>query len=96
MSAQTSMSHTLSLDNDTEPSQSKPTTIFSFTKLLTCVLTGGLILGLVLPKNQNLTSPTWQMLSSIIGYTYFLAWSTSFYPQIVLNYERRLGSLKIL
>ena len=50
---------------------------------------GGTILGLTLPKNTNITSQSWQLLSNIIGYTYFLAWSLSFYPQIYLNYQRK-------
>ena len=50
---------------------------------------GGTILGLTLPKNPNIPSQIWQLLSNIIGYTYFLAWSLSFYPQIYLNYERK-------
>jgi len=50
---------------------------------------GGTFLGLTLPKNTNITSQSWQLLSNIIGYTYFLAWSLSFYPQIYLNYQRK-------
>lgn len=30
-----------------------------------------------------------QITSSVIGWTYFAAWSGSFYPQAVLNWERR-------
>lgn len=53
------------------------------------LLLGGTTLGLILPKNANIPSHTWQILSNIVGYTYFLAWSASFYPQILLNYNRR-------
>ena len=53
------------------------------------LLLGGTILGLALPKNHNLPSRAWQVLSNVVGYTYFLAWSASFYPQIFLNYRRR-------
>ena len=53
------------------------------------LLLGGTILGLILPKNTNIPSHSWQILSNIVGYTYFLAWSASFYPQILLNYNRR-------
>ncbi|RKP14367.1 PQ loop repeat-domain-containing protein [Piptocephalis cylindrospora] len=28
-------------------------------------------------------------LSTLIGWTYFLAWSASFYPQVLLNYQRK-------
>ncbi|KAJ3085434.1 hypothetical protein HK102_014171 [Quaeritorhiza haematococci] len=31
----------------------------------------------------------WPVLSNIIGWTYFLAWSISFYPQVILNYRRK-------
>ncbi|OZJ02769.1 hypothetical protein BZG36_03338 [Bifiguratus adelaidae] len=31
----------------------------------------------------------WQLVSAIIGWVYFLAWSISFYPQAILNYHRR-------
>lgn len=46
-------------------------------------------MGLALPKNPHLPSRTWQILSNIVGYTYFLAWSLSFYPQIFLNRQRK-------
>ena len=61
----------------------------SLIKLSFYLLLGGTILGLILPQNPNLPSPTWQILSNIVGYTYFLAWSASFYPQIFLNYQRQ-------
>ncbi len=32
---------------------------------------------------------TWGALSDVMGWTYFAAWSLSFYPQCVLNWERR-------
>ena len=53
--------------------------------LLTC----GIILGTVLPKNKDLPTPTMQYISSVIGYTYFLCWSISFYPQVILNHKRK-------
>ncbi|KAL7532531.1 hypothetical protein ACHAXR_004686 [Thalassiosira sp. AJA248-18] len=53
------------------------------------LILGGAIMGMTLPKNTDLPSHTWQILSNIVGYTYFLAWSSSFYPQIFLNYRRR-------
>jgi cystinosin len=58
--------------------------------ILLLLLTSGIILGLILPKNPNLP-PTFQCstLSNIIGYSYFLFWSVSFYPQITLNYSKR-------
>ncbi len=53
--------------------------------LLTC----GILLGSIVPKNPDLPTPAVQYLSSIIGYTYFLCWSISFYPQVILNYKRK-------
>ena len=52
--------------------------------LLTC----GIILGSILPKNKDLPTPTMRYISSIIGYTYFLCWSISFYPQVIHNFRR--------
>ena len=45
---------------------------------------GGTILGIAMPKNDDLLSSTtrfglYPTLSSILGYTYFLSWSISFY-----------------
>jgi hypothetical protein len=31
----------------------------------------------------------WDTLSSACGVVYFIAWSASFYPQIILNYRRK-------
>ncbi|KAI8368151.1 PQ loop repeat-domain-containing protein [Radiomyces spectabilis] len=31
----------------------------------------------------------WHIISSIIGWTYFAAWSVSFYPQAILNWKRK-------
>ncbi|ORX54556.1 PQ-loop-domain-containing protein [Hesseltinella vesiculosa] len=32
---------------------------------------------------------SWATLSDVLGWTYFLAWSISFYPQVLLNYRRK-------
>jgi cystinosin len=56
------------------------------------LLLAGILLGSILPKNESLPSPVVQYASSIVGYTYFLCWSTSFYPQIILNYTRKSTS----
>ncbi|CAO3599820.1 unnamed protein product [Absidia cylindrospora] len=32
---------------------------------------------------------TWPIISNIIGWTYFLSWSCSFYPQTILNFKRK-------
>ena len=88
----------LSMDNGTTKSvragitthiQSNNNDQTSFLKWTVALLLGGIALGVLLPKNPHLPSPTWQILSSIIGYTYFLGWSASFYPQILMNYHRR-------
>ena len=57
-----------------------------------CLLLGGIILGLALPTNPNIPSHAWRISSNVVGYTYFLAWSSSFYPQIILNYQRKKTS----
>jgi cystinosin len=48
----------------------------------------GTILGLVFPSNSSLPSPMYRLVSNVIGYTYFIAWSISFYPQVLSNYKR--------
>ena len=84
---------TLSMDDDIAANggsiSSTSQSSTSLIKLSFYLLLGGTILGLILPQNPNLLSPTWQILSNIVGYTYFLAWSASFYPQIFLNYQRQ-------
>lgn len=53
-------------------------------------LVGGLIVGLALPLDVKAgQSSSWARLSSMIGWSYFFAWSVSFYPQLVLNCKRR-------
>ncbi len=42
----------------------------------------GLVLGLTLPTNPKLTDPTVARVSNVLGWTYFLAWTVSFYPQV--------------
>ncbi|CAO3637051.1 unnamed protein product [Cunninghamella echinulata] len=37
----------------------------------------------------SFTNNIWPTVSSIIGWTYFLAWSISFYPQVILNIRRK-------
>lgn len=46
----------------------------------------GVVVGLLLPANQ----PGWgARTSEVLGWTYFFAWSVSFYPQVFLNIRRR-------
>ena len=56
---------------------------------LTTLTIVGTFLGLLLPQNQNLPTPWYRAVSAAIGYTYFLCWSVSFYPQVVANYTRK-------
>ena len=47
-----------------------------------------IILGLTLQPPSEDPHP-WDKISAIIGWTYFNAWSVSFFPQIYLNYTRK-------
>ena len=31
----------------------------------------------------------WEVISTVIGWLYFAAWSLSFYPQAILNYQTK-------
>ena len=45
-----------------------------------------------MPKNQYLDGqwyPWYRVISSVIGYNYFVLWSVCFYPQVLLNYRRQ-------
>mmetsp|Transcript_10477 Transcript_10477/g.30824 ORF Transcript_10477/g.30824 Transcript_10477/m.30824 type:complete len:382 (-) Transcript_10477:163-1308(-) len=56
---------------------------------LFCLALVGTTLGFVMPKESSLPTPAWRTISSIVGYTYFICWSISFYPQVILNYKRK-------
>jgi cystinosin len=49
----------------------------------------GSLLGLLMPKNESLPTPFYRIVSSMIGYTCFVAWGVSFYPQVINNFKRR-------
>lgn len=50
----------------------------------------GVFVGLVMPQNSSNKGPVlYSYLSNVVGWTYFCAWSVSFYPQVVLNHSRR-------
>jgi hypothetical protein len=56
----------------------------------------GIILGLTLPVSEKLakesTNAAYVRGSNVLGYTYFLAWTVSFYPQVrEWRWERRRG-----
>lgn len=46
-------------------------------------------MGLVLPKNDELRNPPYATVSNILGWTYFVAWGISFYPQLATNYHQQ-------
>jgi cystinosin len=56
---------------------------------LSTMLVAGTALGLALPKNPVFTDVWYRSVSACLGYTYFLCWSVSFYPQIMTNYRRK-------
>jgi len=49
----------------------------------------GIIAGLVIPSGDDDMAAGWSRLSSLLGWTYFFAWSVSFWPQVFLNCRRR-------
>ena len=55
--------------------------------LFTLIIVGSTV-GLCLPKNESLPTHWYRYISSAIGYTYFLCWSVSFYPQVISNVKR--------
>jgi uncharacterized protein with PQ loop repeat len=66
-----------------------PTSCLALIKGLLLPALLGIIFGIIMPKNTSLPSPTYRYISSILGYTYFVAWSVSFYPQIITNYKTK-------
>lgn len=52
------------------------------------ILVVGVIFGLATPRHTKDPKP-WGTISAIIGWTYFFAWSISFYPQAYLNWKRK-------
>ncbi|VEU33705.1 unnamed protein product [Pseudo-nitzschia multistriata] len=55
---------------------------------LATIFLAGASIGLVTPGNPVL-SPPYRSVSAAIGYVYFLAWSVSFYPQVISNFKRK-------
>jgi cystinosin len=49
----------------------------------------GLLLGFCAPESHSDVPPPWDTVISIMGWTYFSAWSISFYPQMILNWARK-------
>lgn len=53
-------------------------------------LLGGLVVGLAAPRPAVERDPApWAGVSWVLGWTYFMCWSVSFWPQIVLNHRRK-------
>ena len=52
------------------------------------ILTTGFVFGFALSGNSSDPEP-WKRVSGVIGWTYFAAWSISFYPQVYLNWVRK-------
>ena len=56
------------------------------------IVTVGIILGLIFPSSSSSASTSssnnssWNILSNILGYTYCVSWTCSFYPQIITNW----------
>jgi hypothetical protein len=51
------------------------------------IVTMGIILGLIFPSSStSIENSKWITLSNILGYTYFVSWTCSFYPQIITNW----------
>ncbi|CAJ1945598.1 unnamed protein product [Cylindrotheca closterium] len=48
----------------------------------------GTTIGLIMPKNQDLSTEWYRTTSACIGWIYFMCWSVSFYPQVISNFKR--------
>eukprot|EP00980_Cylindrotheca_fusiformis_P029210 scaffold22753_cov160-Cylindrotheca_fusiformis.AAC.2 len=49
----------------------------------------GTSIGLSMPKNTDLPTHWYRIVSACVGWIYFLCWSVSFYPQVISNYKRK-------
>ncbi|KAF6260869.1 PQ loop repeat-domain-containing protein [Scenedesmus sp. NREL 46B-D3] len=58
------------------------------TVVLFGILCGAAVLAALLPVSKYLPCP-YCTISSYIGWTYFLMWSASFYPQLIINWRRK-------
>ncbi|KAL7451042.1 hypothetical protein ACHAWC_002883 [Mediolabrus comicus] len=52
-----------------------------------CITALGSILAFIFPSKDQQSTTSWDIVSNILGYTYFLSWTLSFYPQIITNYK---------
>lgn len=55
---------------------------------LALIVAVALALAFSLPTNKNLPCP-WCQVSSVIGWLYFCCWSSSFWPQLIVNWRRK-------
>jgi cystinosin len=53
------------------------------------ILTTALFLAGFLPPQAGLRGPVYPFISATIGWSYFICWSLSFWPQIFLNFGRK-------
>lgn len=58
------------------------------TVVIAGILSGAAVLKSLLPVSKSLPCP-YCSISSYIGWTYFLMWSISFYPQLLINWRRK-------
>jgi cystinosin len=59
------------------------------TGLSTLCVVGGMIGIFIVPHDDHLHPVGYRIVSAAIGYIYFLAWSVSFYPQVLTNFRRK-------
>ena len=59
------------------------------TGLMTLFVLGGATGVFVVPHDGELEPAWYRITSAAIGYIYFLAWSVSFYPQVLTNFRRK-------
>ena len=59
------------------------------TGLSTLFFVGGVLGVFIMPHDSHLHPPWYRIISAAIGYIYFLAWSVSFYPQVLTNFRRK-------
>lgn len=66
-------------------------TRYFLVSLFIAALGSAALAGLVQPLSdtQKKMPEFWGRFSAVMGWLYFLAWSVSFYPQVVLNWRRR-------
>ena len=64
-------------------------TVASVATGMTVLIVCGAVLGFLSPKSSTLHGHIYPTLSACIGYTYFIMWSVSFYPQVLSNFRRQ-------